>query len=138
MQAVSQYEKNQLVNILLAEDDDSMRSFMAETLEKDGYRVTQFSDGTDLDTWLETHRDTGIVAGEQRILISDIFMPGATALNILEWHQDTLHNLPIILITGFGSENLHARAMRMGATLVLNKPFTVIDLRRALSELITE
>lgn len=118
--------------ILLADDDAPMRAVLAEALRRDGYFVTECSDGVEL----LTHLASLLLAQktlpeEQRdvdVIISDIRMPGVTGMSILEGVRDHEGFPPMILITAFGDERLHEEVRRLGAVAMLDKPFDVDDL----------
>jgi len=56
-------------------------------------------------------------------------MPGSSGLRALAWVRRRYPNLPFILITAFGSPELHAQAARLGVTAMLDKPFSFTALR---------
>ena len=117
--------------ILLVEDDDDMREMLAGTLRRDGYTVIEAADGEDALDWL----GLGALDGEPRrwpaLLVSDIYLPFLSGLDILEGLSLALKRLPIVMITGFGDADTHARAHALGASFVLDKPFSLIDFRHA-------
>ena len=123
------------VEILLADDDRELRRFLAQALQKDGYRITEADSGHALldQLWERAASKDGF-----DLIISDVRMPGFTGLEVLEvlrdkWtpqddYEPQIRDTPIILITAFGDLKLHADARRLGA-VVFDKPFDVDDLR---------
>ncbi len=110
--------------VLLAEDDDEMRALLASALRKDGYEVTTCGNGINL----LDHITAGLYGRRSEsydLVISDIRMPGLTALEVLEDLSGHSTAPPLILITAFGDERTHARAARLGALAVLDKPFQI-------------
>jgi two-component system response regulator AtoC len=63
-------------------------------------------------------------------------MPGLTGLEVLEGLEDEDWLPPFILITAFGSREFETDALCAGAARVLDKPFDVDDLRKAVAGLI--
>jgi CheY-like chemotaxis protein len=120
--------------ILLADDDAELRELLAYALRADGYEVTVAADGVQLlDLMGPTLLgQTDSVPAE--IVISDLRMPGLTGLSVLGGLRDLDCQLPFILITAFGDPDTHARARRLGATAVLNKPFELQQLRAVLQQ----
>lgn len=119
------------LRVLLAEDDDEMRSLLAWVLAREGCAVEEIPDGLAL----QRHLYQALVQGVRDLpdlLISDIRMPGATGLQVLALLRARGSNLPVLLITAFGDRATHDEALRMGALAVLDKPFTVPDLQSAL------
>jgi DNA-binding response OmpR family regulator len=116
-------------HILLAEDDGDMRRMLAAELRRDGYTVTELSDGTAL---LQHMRSlTQGDAGCPNLLISDVRMPGVSGLQVLHELQVTHPALPVLIITAFGDDRTHVLASSFGAETILDKPFSFAELRAA-------
>jgi DNA-binding response OmpR family regulator len=117
--------------VLLVEDDSDMREMLAAVLRAEGYGVVEAADGDDALEWL----GDGVIEGEPSrlpaVIVSDICLPFFSGLDILEGVQLAPRRLPVILITGFGDAETHARARELGAVCVLDKPFPMEDLRSA-------
>jgi DNA-binding response OmpR family regulator len=116
--------------VLLAEDDDEMRALLAAALRKDGYEVTACGNGINL----LGHISAGLHgrrSGSYDLVVSDIRMPGLTALEVFEDLRGHSTPPPLILITAFGDERTHAQAGRLGARAVLDKPFQIDRLLEA-------
>lgn len=113
--------------ILLAEDDKAMRALLARALRKTGYQVAECPDGLDLLKHLHSfflpheHEDVDLI-------ISDIWMPGASGTEVLSRIREWDNFLPMILITAFGDEKTHAQAKQLGAAAVFDKPFDIDEL----------
>jgi DNA-binding NtrC family response regulator len=118
--------------LLLAEDDDDVRWSLTEILETEGFEVIAVSSGSAL---LE-HLGSAFLF-EQRttppdVIVSDIRMPGVSGLKVLEGVRQRGWNIPVVLITAFGDDEIRARAMRLDATL-LSKPLDLNELQAALA-----
>lgn len=117
--------------ILLVEDDDDMREMLAAALRADGYTLIEAADGDDAIEWL----GLGALDGEPRrwpsLLVSDVRLPYLSGLDILEGLALAGKRLPIVMITGFGDPETHERALALGATCVLDKPFGLTAFRFA-------
>ena len=112
--------------IVVADDDLEMRRVMASALEADGYEVNEYDRG---DTLLE-----GLSrARPPALLVADVCMPGENGLAVLRNLRERGYSVPIVLITGFGSEEILNDAFRLGASVVLSKPFAIEDLRRVVA-----
>jgi CheY-like chemotaxis protein len=109
-----------------------MRSLLASALRSEGYEVTECRDGDALVDMIVTSSPT---VGFD-LIISDVRMPGHSGLELLEAGQQLSGFPPMILITAFGSDSLHARARRLGAVAVLDKPFDIDDLVSKVSEIL--
>ncbi len=122
--------------LLLAEDDFELRELLACVLRADGHEVVEARNGNEL--WSLLHADDP--SGEEpfALVVSDVRMPGLTAFDVLSRLQRSLSNTPVILITAFGDQTTHLRALRLGASRVFDKPFDCDDLRVAVHETLSE
>jgi CheY-like chemotaxis protein len=123
------------LRVLLAEDQPQMRSLLCAMLIRDGYEVIEVEDGPSLLGALIS----GLLEERARapdLIITDVRMPGLTGLEVLARLRREDWDTPVILITAFGDEALHAEAARLGATRVLDKPFELEELRGAVRELL--
>jgi DNA-binding response OmpR family regulator len=121
--------------ILIAEDDAEMRTLLTLFLEKAGYGVLSCSNGTDLVRHICT-LFSPIGREEIALVITDIRMPGFTGLEILRELHGYMGFPPIILITAFGDETIHAQAKRYGATAIFDKPFDIDHLLAKVQEIV--
>lgn len=110
--------------VLLAEDDDEMRSLLATALRRDGYDVRTCTNGINLLERVAPSFPHGGIE-DYALIISDIRMPGLSGLEVLADLQGHASAPPLILITAFGDDETHARAERLGALAVLDKPFPI-------------
>ena len=119
--------------LLLAEDDFELRELLACVLRADGHEVVEARDGNELCALLQADADERFA-----LVVSDVRMPGLTAFDVLSRLQRSLSNTPVILLTAFGDQTTHLRALRLGATRVFDKPFDCDDLRVAVSEALSQ
>lgn len=113
-------------SVLLAEDDEEMRSLLAACLEQDGYTVDQVADGTALLDTFEALR-TGTAAVVPDLVVTDIQMPGCNGLGAVAQLRQWNESLPVIVITAFGDARVHERARELEVDRVLDKPFDLGD-----------
>jgi len=114
--------------ILLAEDDEEMRSLLALMLRKEGYQVTECPDGMSL---LDQLSSLFLHEENQRnfdLIISDIRMPGVTGMEILTGVSENKNFPPMILITAFGDKETHIQAKQLGVAALFDKPFDIDDM----------
>ena len=104
-----------MARILLAEDDNNLRPFLARSLENAGHEVLAFSDGEDALPALNV--------GEVDILISDLVMPGMNGIELARYAREKKPELPVIFITGFSAVAMEALDAVDGVSKVLSKPF---------------
>jgi two-component system NtrC family sensor kinase len=111
--------------ILLVEDTPELRSHLAdEVLRPAGYDVITAQDGAEGFTLARDLEPDAIVSGYE--------MPRVNGLSMLEALRETGVQVPFILMTAEGSEALAVRALRMGVSDYLIKPFHDSELLQAL------
>ena len=118
--------------LLLAEDDFELRELLACVLRADGHEVVEARDGNEL--WELLSEQSSRAPDSFALVVSDVRMPGLTAFDVLSKLQRTAAQIPVILITAFGDQTTHLRALRLGATRVFDKPFDCDELRDAVLE----
>jgi DNA-binding response OmpR family regulator len=118
--------------LLLAEDDFELRELLACVLRADGHEVIEARDGNEL--WALLSGESAAEAGPFALVVSDVRMPGLTAFDVLSKLQRAVAETPVILITAFGDQTTHLRALRLGASRVFDKPFDCDELREAVHE----
>ena len=116
--------------ILLAEDDESIRSVLTELLQLSGHTVVSTKDGEDA---LAALRRESI-----DLVITDILMPRKDGLEFIEEVRRLQPLLPIVAISGGGGriEGRYclATAKSFGATVAIPKPFTPEEILSAIDE----
>jgi two-component system, response regulator, stage 0 sporulation protein F len=116
---------------LVAEDDDELRAFLSGMLEHSGYEVTEISDGEALRAFLARAArdgDRGLVPWTD-LIVSDVAMPGKTALETLRELKKVADLIPVVLITAFGDRKTQLEALEMGAAAVFDKPFNMEEFK---------
>jgi DNA-binding response OmpR family regulator len=122
--------------ILLAEDDKEMRHLLASVLSRDGWQVIEAQDGCELLQYIGSLLLRSRDAIALDLVISDVRMPGRSGLDVLAGLRRADWATPFILITAFGSDELHREARRLGAAAVFDKPFEIDELRAAVLRLV--
>ncbi len=113
--------------ILLVEDRDSLRRMLERALTGDGYRVQAVGEGAAAIDLLERGARFDLV-------LTDLKLPGASGLDVLEAARAALPGLPVIVLTGYGTVPTAVEAMRGGAYHFLEKPVEIDDLSRLVAE----
>ncbi|OUR77837.1 response regulator [Alphaproteobacteria bacterium 46_93_T64] len=112
-----------MARILLAEDDNSVRYFLARSLELAGHEVLAFADGEDALPALN--------AGPFDILISDIVMPRIGGIELAMKAKEITPSLPVIYITGFAAVAMEDPSGLNGISQMISKPFHLNSLVEA-------
>jgi len=109
-----------MAQILLAEDDESMREFLAKALRRAGHEVVPVGDGLDALSQIgETPFD---------LLLADVVMPGLDGIELARRAAKQQPGIKVMFITGFAAVALRAREQSPKETRVLSKPFHLRDL----------
>jgi two-component system response regulator AtoC len=104
-----------------------MRALLARALRRAGFDVVEACNGSELLERL-AYGLTGKLGTRFELIISDVRMPEYDGLNILASLRQMSVEIPVILITAFGTASTHAAAAHLGAFALLDKPFDVDDL----------
>ena len=112
--------------ILLAEDDNDMRRFLAKALANAGYDVVSYDNGRSAYERLREEPFT--------LLLTDIVMPEMDGIELARRATELDPDLKIMFITGFAAVSLRAEANVPQAKL-LSKPFHLKDLVREVDNL---
>jgi CheY-like chemotaxis protein len=113
------------VRVLIVEDDQIFRGFLAELLEDHGYQVVCSSDGVDGYQNAQSSR--------YDLIILDVRMPGLLGTEIAEALKQSAPAAKIILISAFADASLRETASTLGTPL-LSKPFSPADLFQAIEQ----
>ena len=108
-------------NILVIEDDKTMREGIATVLSKSGYFVEIAEDGLE---GAEKFRQF-----KPHLVITDLKLPGKTGMQLLQELLDQRADVPIILISAFGTIDLAVNALKLGARDFIAKPFSIDELK---------
>lgn len=119
------------VHALVADDEPHIGRIIKMKLEQGPFRVTLAYDGREALDVLERERDIAIV-------LLDLMMPHLSGLDVLAaMRRDARwRDLPCIILTAAGQEQQHQRALELGATEFLTKPFSPKKLYARAAELV--
>ncbi len=106
---------NPVAQIAIVEDDSALREALCETAELAGYRVRACTDGA---SCLDAMRD-----GDIELVISDVQMAPMNGLDLLREIRRRNRDIPVLMMTAYGSVQTAIEAMKQGATDYLLKPF---------------
>src|SRR5690606_41489059 len=108
------------VSVLVVEDDAAQRSVLKELLESLSFTVDAV--GT------AQQAAEGLASGRYAAMLLDVMLPDGSGLKVLERRRAEGGAVPIIVVSGLGAAEDAVRALRMGATDYLTKPFTAEEL----------
>ncbi|WP_182086610.1 response regulator [Aureimonas sp. ME7] len=109
-----------MYKILLAEDDNDMRRFLAKALEKAGYEVTSYDNGGSA---YERLREEPF-----SLLLTDIVMPEMDGIELARRATELDPDLKVMFITGFAAVALNPDSKAPKDAKILSKPFHLREL----------
>lgn len=114
--------------ILVAEDEESVRRMIGLVLRAAGYDSVLCADGLAAAEELESGVSVDAV-------LMDLRMPRMGGLELVARirRNDALQALPVVAMSAYNDEVQEREAIAAGANAFLAKPFTLVDLSRALS-----
>jgi DNA-binding NtrC family response regulator len=101
-------------DILVVEDKESLRGMLRKTLEARGYSVEEAGDA------YEARRQ--IQASRLLVVLTDLRLPAGSGFEVLQAAKEADPQMPVIVMTAFGTVDEAVRAMKEGATDFLTKP----------------
>lgn len=119
--------------VLIADDDPAICSLIDTVLRKGPYEMVMCNDA-----------ESALVAIGRNppfdIVICDFMLPGISGIDLVERLRagERTRGIPVLMISGHTNYAMDGRAKNAGANLFLNKPFTISQLRAAVSQLLAE
>jgi len=116
------------INILLVDDEEPIREALLLLLKSADYRISGCGSGQEAVRHLENEQFD--------IVITDLFLPDITGIDILKKAKELSPAIEVILITGHASAETAVRAMKEGAFDYITKPLNIEELRVIISKAI--
>ncbi len=114
--------------VLIADDEDSMRTLVARAIAMDGHETVTAHDGAEALEIL-TNAD-----GAFDLLLTDIQMPVMDGIALALSAARDFPDLTILLMTGFADQRERASNLSALVHDVVTKPFSVADIRTAVAD----
>ncbi len=113
------------LNILVVEDEEPVRNLVTKLLRSEGHRVIAKPDGASaLTAFAEEPFD---------VVFTDLGMPGLSGWEVAQHIRRQNSHVPIILVTGWGTEVKEEKVRETGITRVITKPFRLEDMQDCLT-----
>jgi len=109
------------LHVLVVDDEPLIRWSISETLGAAGHQVTEAQDAASALQVLADVREPDLV-------LLDFRLPDSSDLGLLAQIRQLAPAATIIMMTAFGTPDVTAGALKLGAVMVLNKPFNMHDL----------
>lgn len=114
--------------ILVIDDSPQMRMALKEAIQKLGHRVVACENGKEAIEKLRRHGFS--------LIVTDMKMPQMDGLTLLREVRRSIGNLPVLVITGFGTIENAVESMKEGATDYLMKPFSFDALKKTINSIL--
>jgi DNA-binding response OmpR family regulator len=113
-------EAKQPMTILVIDDDERVRTLLRNILLFGGYRVIEASDGESGMRHLEE--------GGFDMVLTDLGMPGMNGWEVTKLIKTRIPQLPVALITGWGTNLDEKKIKESGVDWIIGKPFQVNEI----------
>jgi len=108
--------------VLVVDDEADVRELLVEFLRGMNLKVASAQDGRAAITAIERDPD------RYWLVLTDIIMPGADGLEVLQAAKAINPDVNVVIITGYASLDTAVKAVRLGAFDYLSKPFTLSEI----------
>jgi two-component system cell cycle sensor histidine kinase/response regulator CckA len=103
--------------ILIADDSDILNNLMKDVFEENGFEVVQAFDGIECKAvFMQSQPDLAII---------DVQMPKLDGIEVLRYIKEKSPRTIVVVMTGVGTEETAVKAMKLGASDYLRKPFAI-------------
>ncbi|WP_290792478.1 hybrid sensor histidine kinase/response regulator transcription factor [Flavihumibacter sp. UBA7668] len=115
--------------LLIAEDNEELRSFLVESLQQD-FRILQAGNG--LDAWSSTLQEL------PDLIISDVMMPGMDGFDLCQHCKadNRTNHIGFILLTSKAAHESVLKGLALGADEYITKPFNLEELKLRIGNLL--
>jgi CheY-like chemotaxis protein len=118
--------------LVIADDDEDFREYLADVLRAQGYEVVEAKNGAELLERLEFDSSGDALGRVFHAVVTDVRMPGVTGTSVLEGLSSVGAANRVVIMSAFPDRATVQRALRLGASAVLAKPFRIEALLAAL------
>ncbi len=116
--------------ILIADDEDDLRTLLGDLLSGSGYEVDCASDGDEA---------IALIRGsEPDLAMLDIQMPGMNGIEVLKFVSQHYPKMRVIMLTGFADLKYAMEAREFGARDFISKPYKIDDILETISRVLSE
>lgn len=115
--------------ILVADDEDALRSVLSSELEGEGYSVKDAADGQQAISWLKKQ--------EFDLILLDIKMPNVDGFEVLKFVKENHPKTKVVMLTGFADLKNAIESKKLGAEDFVSKPYDLVDLLTTVERVLT-
>ncbi|MBT3190436.1 MAG: response regulator [Anaerolineae bacterium] len=116
--------------VIIVEDEADAAEMFAEMMRVSGYRVVKI---------FRSASAIGIISAEKPdVVILDVMMPDVSGLEVLRFmrREPSLQNIPVVLVSAKSMPSDIKMGMDAGASRYLTKPFSFLELKNTVDELV--
>ncbi len=120
-------------NILLVDDEESIRKMVRVVLDEEGYAFTEAMSGAEALVFMKNQSFD--------LIITDVVMPDCDGIELVMTVRKEQPEIKVIVMSGGGrirANHYLKLAEKLGAARVFEKPFDIAEFREAVVELLTE
>jgi len=114
-------------HILVVDDEQNIRKILKAAFERANYRVTAAEDGAGALKVIQNDETIDLV-------LTDVLMPGMTGVELLAQIRERREDLPVLIMTAYGTIPQAVEAIRAGASDYITKPFDLDNLKRIVAQ----
>jgi DNA-binding response OmpR family regulator len=111
-------------NILVAEDDRNVSNLIREIVERKGNTALVAKDGDEAYKIFTSFKID--------LIVTDLKMPNMDGMTLISLIRQRDSRVPIIIVTGYGSDRNRVLAEQYGVNEILSKPCSVVDISNAI------
>ncbi len=119
-----------MARILIAEDDEGLRTGLEEMLKEEGYEVVSVENGEDA---LEKIKNEDF-----DVLLTDLVMPKMSGMELLAEVKRVKPEVKVIIITAFATIDSAVEAIKKGASDYIEKPFKINEVQNTIRRVLEE
>ena len=117
-------------HILVADDEDDLRTLLGDLLAGAGYDVSSAADGEEAIALIRSDKPD--------LVMLDIRMPRMNGIEVLKFVNQHYPSLRVVMLTGFADLNYAMEAREFGARDFISKPYKIDDILETVSRILTE
>ncbi len=111
--------------VLIVDDEPNIRRILQASLERSGYAASAAENGEDALAKLDSNRFD--------LVITDVMMPGMTGVELLNQIKSRWPELPVLIMTAYGTIPQAVEAIKAGAGDYIPKPFDLEQMKKAVA-----
>ena len=110
------YHRERIESVLIIDDEKDLCSLIAEILSEKGYRVITANTGRQGTSKLRKNRPD--------LILLDLKLPDVEGTKLLSRIRKNYPQIPLLMISAYGNEEVKKKAKSLGAEQFIDKPFT--------------